>query len=403
MSQVGAILTSLHGNEAGLDKDGRLVVPAGIQGVGVMPSFLYGDGSTDDTSALQRAIDKAEAMSPMGTVVLPEGTFAHTGLTVSAGIRIIGASDLRTRLYLKSGSNTSSLTYTGEKTGAGYELKQPRLENLLIDGNKAGQSGTSHGVYLPAISYSVGTDYAFGVGMFQVNIINCETNGINIGNNRNAGGFVRGSVRDSGGTGIVIGSASDWHFYHFGCGGNGGHGIYNVGGQIIRIYDCDIYSNTLAGIRMDSTANSMQVAMGSIDRNGQQGVLLNGAGTTVPGLVTILGTQFYENSAETTNTFADITLFDFVGGCAIGTTHKRSTTNSPKYLVNSTGTSSGFGFISPLYDLGSPPWGTAMTNDVTKLREGLQTTGWTTGGDAAVNGYVTVTINGTAYKMATIA
>jgi hypothetical protein len=85
-----------------------------------------------------------------------------------------------------------------------------------------------------------------------------------------------GSVRNCGSSGIHIGASSDWHFNHFGSGGNGGHGIYNVGGQMIRVIDPDIYSNTLSGIRMDDTADDIWISGGSIDRNLQHGFLING-------------------------------------------------------------------------------------------------------------------------------
>jgi hypothetical protein len=340
----------------------------GDPGVNVRDFGAKGDGTTDDTTAIQNAITAAESDdTTLRAVFIPDGNYIVSGLTVARSITIRGWSDINTRLTLKAGSNRSVITYTGETAGASYDLKQPRLENLYIDGNKANNSGTSHGVYFPTVSYSVGTDYAYSAAIFQVNIVDCETSGIYVGNNRNAGSFARGSVRNCGSSGIFIGASSDWHLYHFGSGGHGLHGVYNAGGQILRIQDMDIYSNTQNGIKMDASATVMWVSGGSIDRNGQHGILLDGSGTT-DRLVSILGTLFFENSSETTNTYSDITLNNWYGGSAVGTMHRRSAVADPKYLLRFAGTSGNFQMVNPIFDQTTPPYGTALTDDLMAVR-----------------------------------
>ena len=84
-----AIVTSLHGREIGLDASGRLVVRNGIQGVGVdaQSKGATGDGTTDDTSAFQKALDTGQ------DVVVPPGSYKITGSLsyTAAGQRIIGS------------------------------------------------------------------------------------------------------------------------------------------------------------------------------------------------------------------------------------------------------------------------------------------------------------------------
>jgi hypothetical protein len=333
-----------------------------------MRSFgVKGDGS-DETSKVQACIAAAEAMTPPGTILLPEAIVEVTGITVSKAINFVGKGKLKSILKLRAGSNTSLITFTGEITGPSFLNKQPQMLFMGLDGNKANQSGTSHGVFFPDVAFSAQTDYSFSCSMFEVDIRDCLTNGIRIGNNRNAGNFTRGSVKDSGSSGIHIGSANDWHFNHFGSGGNGAHGIYNVGGQMIRIFDPDIYSNTLSGIRMDSTADDINIIGGSIDRNSQHGFLINGnTGSPVDKLFTLLGVKFFQNSAETTNTYSDITLNDCYGGATIGCMFKRSTVNSPKHLVRFSGTSGRHRFIGNMWNETNAPYATSLTDNPFEL------------------------------------
>lgn len=85
-----AIVTSLHGREIGLDASGRLVVRNGIRGVGVDAQAVgaAGDGSTDDYSALQKALDKEQ------DVILGPGAYRVASGTLQyrvAGQRILGS------------------------------------------------------------------------------------------------------------------------------------------------------------------------------------------------------------------------------------------------------------------------------------------------------------------------
>lgn len=353
--------------EASSNLDGGSV-SEGYKTYNVVSAGAIGDGVTDSTTAFQRCITAAERFAPYGIVEVPEGTYLVSGLTITKKINIFGKGKLHSVIKLKNGSNTSVFTYTGETTGASYANLQPQLRDIGINGNKANQSGTSHGIYFPDVAYSVDTDYAFSLSIFECDIRDCLTNGIRIGNNRNAGNFTRGSVKDCGSSGIHIGSASDWHLHHFGSGGNGGYGVYNVGGQSLRIFDPDIYSNTLSGIRMDSTANGMWVTGGSIDRNYQNGVYLAGdSGSPYDRRTVFIGTKFYKNSMVGTNQYSHFYLNDHYGGAAIGCLFDQDASVNAKYIVNFNGASGRFRLTDCLWNRNAAPWGTALTDNFIEL------------------------------------
>jgi len=127
-----AIVTSLHGREIGLDASGRLVVRNGIQGVGVdaQSKGATGDGTTDDTSAFQKALDTGY------DVVVPPGSYKITGSLsyASAGQRIIG-----------SGISDCSLVFAN---GTSDGLTCNALNSCSIEDIKLTGSGKTGGALL---------------------------------------------------------------------------------------------------------------------------------------------------------------------------------------------------------------------------------------------------------------
>lgn len=109
------------------------------------PSGLRGDGS-DDTSRIQAAIDRARDAGG-GSVVLPQGVFTHTGLTIYTGVWLVGQSHWGTELKLASGSNTHSIK-TFVSTGADVQNTYfAGVSRLKVNGNNA-QNSSGHGIYI---------------------------------------------------------------------------------------------------------------------------------------------------------------------------------------------------------------------------------------------------------------
>jgi hypothetical protein len=88
-----------------------------------------GDGSTDDTAAIQSAINAANN----GTLHFPAGVFVIDSVTVNAGsrVRLLGDGQGVTTLKHKNGS-VSSMIY-----GASAVITQFQAEQMSLDGNMA--------------------------------------------------------------------------------------------------------------------------------------------------------------------------------------------------------------------------------------------------------------------------
>jgi Pectate lyase superfamily protein len=99
-----------------------------------------GDGSTDDTAAIQAAIDAADAAGG-GTVYFPEGTYICTTLTLYSRVYLVGAGVGVSILKLKASTNAALIqtedfaTLTGGVTTGGP--LHFGIRNLSLDGNRA--------------------------------------------------------------------------------------------------------------------------------------------------------------------------------------------------------------------------------------------------------------------------
>lgn len=109
------------------------------------------DGSTDDTTAIQAAINAAFNSSATtggggGIVYIPRGQTRITGLYLYNGVILQGAGMFATVLTLNSNSNRSMISNHVSSDGVGANGEFVGVWDLTLDGNRSGQSATSHGI-----------------------------------------------------------------------------------------------------------------------------------------------------------------------------------------------------------------------------------------------------------------
>ena len=129
-----------------------------------------GDGTADDSNAIQAAIDAANSRGG-GTVVFPAGTFRVTrALTIYSQIVFRGAGTRATVIRKSPGGGAYPIVKSpayDPPTGEPTPIFSWSLQNISFDGNRdAGALG--NGVQV----------YASGYSMFNVTIYNCEGRGL---------------------------------------------------------------------------------------------------------------------------------------------------------------------------------------------------------------------------------
>ena len=145
-----------------------------------------GDGTTDDTAAIQSCID-AVFSAGGGQVFFPIGNYTHTGLTlrhavilvgaVTAGFNGLGPDTVGSQLYLRNGSNKSSIFIPLKQNAAAaypgnlYATANCGVYWLRIEGNKANQAGRADGIEFEAsklIPDTTGTTTSGSTGVTAV-------------------------------------------------------------------------------------------------------------------------------------------------------------------------------------------------------------------------------------------
>ncbi|WP_225773397.1 glycosyl hydrolase family 28-related protein [Pseudomonas sp. Marseille-Q5115] len=224
-----------------------------------------GDGVTDDTLAVQAAIDAAAAAGG-GRVILPAGTYRispgsdHTGLLLKDNVALDGAGMGLTVIKL----DDSNDLVTGLLRGAGDNLE---INRLTLDGNGRGERGVSDcwstngttNLLLDAVEAVGGSGYGIDLRSAQgeVTVRNCvaRQNGLD------------GIAADTAAVVLLQDNAS---YLNLGAG-------YSLGGNV-RLEDSEASRNGGDGIRLGEQPLSDQQAIvdgGITLANGGNGVLIN--------------------------------------------------------------------------------------------------------------------------------
>lgn len=338
---------------------------------------LVGDGTTDNTTAFQAAVDAAVAANAV--LVLPLGTFVTGPLTVGAAgsynsCTIRGDSfsghytntgNIGTVIKLKDSSNATLFTVAAadaSDVGPG----PVGFENVWLRGNRSNQTGTSYAV---DFSNHTATANKARSGFFnRVRITEFRTSGVRVGTLRNAGYMEQVVILDVGngstGSALQLGSCADWRFFGCDFGSTLGPVVQDSGASIINYVGCNFFSGGTHGYKADTAAGDHYFTGCSFDRNARDGVNI---ATTTPYHWVFAGCRFTINSQETTNTYADVNITDnpnvsFVG-CSFAS---GGVSNFPQYTLRLTGaTTKGISLIGCTID--DDAYLTGLTQDVTNL------------------------------------
>jgi hypothetical protein len=341
-----------------------------------------GDGTTDDTAAIQAAINAAQQVK--GWVYFPPVTYAYmtTGVTIGlAGTNYTchfagggfdpsgaGASGVtgqytgQSMLKLLAGNNQSVVTIL-------RDAAQPQFFNMTFNGNSSVQTGTSYCIYMPdtaAQSY-----YTYGCWMSKCFVVSGLSGGIFIGLNRGAGLLEDVWVQYCTGSAINT-RCYDWQMTRLNVGPNTGSGLYIGNATQIQITDSVFFLNNI-GVQIDSGAGQINLNNCVFDQNSTNGVTTLGSASTAYGSRVFTGCVWQRNGQSANNTYSDI-LIDSDPRCVLVSptfSGKIGTTNGVSYNVQTAATTQ----TSKVHVAGMPileiasgnPYVTAFTNTTANL------------------------------------
>lgn len=221
--------------------------------VSVKDFGAVGDGSTDDTSALQAALDYAVANGR--DVFIPDGTYIVDQLTFDSSSyasmpSIIGSGRNQTILKKKAGSTVGALLTVGAYASTNF-MANVTIENLTIDG--LNNSTTTWGIicynFVRSRIVNCIVKNCYNGIYFQGGIASWVVDCVIVDNKQ---GFTADSFASSAG--------ASWPNYHIlqRCviSDNSLWGVFFDNGRMLRILDCDIEGN---GTNGDTTTGGIRI------------------------------------------------------------------------------------------------------------------------------------------------
>lgn len=263
-----------------------------------------GDGITDDTAAIQAALDAADEAGG-GTVVIPEGTFiissagraAAGSLQIHSNTELTGAGMGETILKLADGSDTkiSGLIRTAPAGEVDHDIV---IRDLTIDGNKANTSGEVDGLMT---GYQPGSAlYEYNILIDSVEIMNCSRIGFNP-HEQTKNLTIRNSVaHDNDWDGFIADYVSDSVYENNVAYNNGRHGFNVVTHSSDMILRNNVaYGNGENGIVLQRGSadaeyiSNVLVENNTVFRNGTHGIELKRVDDSQ-----IINNIIYENAED---------------------------------------------------------------------------------------------------------
>ena len=230
-----------------------------------------GDGKTDDTAAVQAAIDKVYGEGG-GYVYLPSGTYPLNAVNIKTNVclysdRTWNPDDKNSRGNTVLIPKNASVSCVVNMRGEGDKNRNPVLMNVCIDGKNLG--GGMAGVA------SLGATAVNGSSLRveNVRVMNCTGVGIDI--SYNAIASVRGCMVTGCGMGLKI-VGWDQFIYNNVIAGNKGDGVHVAGGTAMNFCYNRVGWNDGCGIRFDGYGR-VSMTGNTFDSNASPGVYFSGS------------------------------------------------------------------------------------------------------------------------------
>lgn len=289
-----------------------------------------GDGLTDDTRAVQAALDRG------GITFFPPGEYACSTLVMRLGSRLMGANSgtytysrgeysddygngLASRIVRRAGTNAPLIA---GPVGA----KRVIIEDLQLDGNNQHQrANRPHVVALEDSPETEDTQwvisrcYIHGRSDPRDTDWGSAASNVYIGARRQACRVLHTVSNYANHHGLEINGA-DAVVDACITGDNGAHGMV-VGAWMTTITGCAIYNNTHGIYVADTGSGSPKrilISANGIDRNRQHGLLLDIGSTSGAAGVSIVGNAFTTNGTADGDTWAHVCVRSTTGHVALG-------------------------------------------------------------------------------------
>ncbi|MBA1242411.1 M10 family metallopeptidase C-terminal domain-containing protein [Pseudomonas japonica] len=278
-----------------------------------------GDGSTDDTQAIQKAIDAAAAAGggkvyvPSGTWVVSDSDGSGNALAVKSNVTLTGDGAGDTVLKLADGGASGTTSLLGVTSAS--TVRDAAVSNLTLDGNQANTSGEVSGwsqagansvtnLVIDGVTATHFSGSGFDLTAPAVNLTvrnstaqNNTLDGFTLGGDLSAATFQDNHGVDNGRNGINVtlggqalsltdniasGNAGDGIFVHNESGvdtgyfsviggdvyDNAGDGVRVRGIEYAGIYRVDIHGNGASGVNLQGTTH-VEVSDNIIHDNAQ--------------------------------------------------------------------------------------------------------------------------------------
>lgn len=359
-----------------------------------------GDGVTNDTAAIQAAIDYVESIDysvSLGggrpSIRIPAGIYLVSGLTCDKIVEFYGDGMGSTILKLAAGATGSLFTLNAENiTGTSLDdTNHCRFDNMTLLGNRVDSvtTGSSRGLDCPATSWPASTQYSASVICNNVEIFNFTGDGIYLGVNRNWAILNNTIVRYCNDNAIAMYSYDNLvSNSSFGVCKNFGVRMYAGGSNTFT--NCTIFYSK-SNVVINSFVNSPCFFTNcALDAAAEDSVIINGPATPISHVFT--GCRLSGSSRSAANTYSDFSVAAVVGGAQIiGCTFALSV-QPVQYLVKMNATSKVYFTGNYFETTGSVPYGTAITNYFTSLISSGYIDAWA--GSYGGAGTYSVVVNG---------